>query len=375
MSRVHSDDMFLLELLMDANRKANGWQDFLEAFRLHFNLHTCHLYIENIKTLMPCFQYWSGVGKDELAKQKYIEKHFINDLDHLPILNGDLNSWHASNLPSNYSKDIPPAALSQYDIEHICGSTVFKDDPWVCVFIHTRRSEQGEYQQSEIDRFSALSIYIEKAIKLRLHLSENKSNRSRLRSVLNQFHLPVATLNEFGEVVAQNRLMDFFLEKQEFLAKSKDRHLLINNGLIDKQLQTNIQQTISFAKDSSQEHVSDPVIINPRNDAPYIIGLQELLEQDDNTGEIFVGALVYAASSTLISNSSKQQIQSLFSLTNAESQVAHLFSQYMNVKEVARHECKSVATVREQIQTCFKKTKTSSQLELINLLASLPISE
>ena len=375
MNSIHSDDMFLLELLMDANRKANGWQNFLKAFQLHFNLHTCHLYIENINTSVPCFQSWAGIEKNEVAKQEYIEKYFINDLAHLPILNGELNTWFASNLIPAYSENKIHSAFAQHGFEYISGSTVFREEPWSCVLIHTRNAEQGKYLQSEIDRFLALSIYIEKAIKLRLYLSENKNNRNCLRSVLNQFHLPVATLNEFGEVVAQNRLMDHFLEQQECLEKSPNRHLLINNDLVDKQLQTNIQQAISFAKDNSQEHFSDPIIINPRNNAPYIIGLQELLEKDDDTGEMFIGALVYAASSTLISNSSKQQIQSLFSLTNAESQVAHLFSQYMNLKEVARHEGKSVATVREQIQTCFKKTKTSSQLELINLLASLPISE
>ena len=372
---IHPDDTFLLALLMDANRKANGWKNFLEEFRLHFNLHSCHLYIENVNALAPSFQYWSGVEESEIAKQEYIEKKFINDVSHLSIFNSVPKTWFASNLIPNYEKTQPLPPLIQHGIKHISGSTVFSEDPWSCVFIHTRSPEQGEYLQSEIDRFLALSIYIEKAIKLRMYLSDNENHRSRLKAVLNQFHLPVATLNEFGEVVAQNGLMDLFLDQQKCLSMSQDKYLSIENNFINRQLQTSISQTISLAKNRNKEYLNDSIIINPTDEVPFILGLQELLEQDEDTGEIFIGALLFAASSKLITNASKQQIQSLFSLTNAESQVAYLFSQYMNLKEVARHECKSVATVREQIQTCFKKTKTRSQLELINLLASLPISE
>ena len=174
-----------------------------------------------------------------------------------------------------------------------------------------------------------------------------------------EFHLPVATLNEFGEVVAKNGLMDLFLDQQKCLSMSQDKYLSIENNFINRQLQTSISQTISLAKNRNKEYLNDSIIINPTDEVPFILGLQELLEQDEDTGEIFIGALLFAASAKLITNASKLRIQSLFSLTNAESQVAYLFSQYMNLKEVARHECKSVATVREQIQTCFKKTKTT----------------
>lgn len=375
MNHIYTDDEFLIELLMDANRKANGWQNFLEAFQLHFNLHSCHLYIENNNTLSPCFQYWAGVDKDEAAKQDYIEKRFINDLSDSEIFDSELSGWFASNLNVGFGEANTPTVLSKYGIDYVCGSMIFREGPWSCAFIHTRSSEQGGYLESEVERFSALSIYIEKAIKLRIYLSDNTNNKSRLKAILNQFHLPVATLNEFGEVVAQNRLMDVFLEQQSYLSKSQGKYFLINNDSINKKLQVNIRETIYFAKNNIHGYLNDSIIINPTDDSPYILGLQELIERDDDTGEVFVGALVFTASSVLISKASKQQIQSLFSLTNAESQVAYLFSQYMNLKEVARHESKSIATVREQIQLCFKKTKTKSQLELINLLSSLPISE
>lgn len=375
MHEINPEDAFLLALLMDANQRADGWQEFLETFRLHFDLHSCHLYIENSHAITPYFHYWAGIEDSEVSKQQYIEKNFIDDWACLGMAKDKPNAWFASNLISYYEKTKTIPDFAQYGIEHIGGSTVFSDDAWSCTLIHTRSAEQGGYLQSEIDRFLALSIYIEKAVRLRIYLSNNRSHCNRLKAILNQFHLPVATLNEFGEVVAQNTLMDSFIEENRSLILTKNKFLSIDNVVANRMLQSNIQEIISFSKNPTKEQRVEAISISPKKDAPYILGFQELLAKDDETGDVFVGAMVFAVSSGLISNVSKHQIQTLFSLTNAESQVAYLFSQFMNLKEVARHEDKSIATVREQIQYCYKKTNTKSQLELINLLASLPVSK
>ncbi len=41
--QIAGQDMYLLGLLLYANRHGDGWQEFLDAFREHFNLHSCHL--------------------------------------------------------------------------------------------------------------------------------------------------------------------------------------------------------------------------------------------------------------------------------------------------------------------------------------------
>ena len=80
MNEINPDDAFLLALLMDANQSANGWQEFLETFRQHFNLHSCHLYIENRKARSPYFHYWAGIEDSEISRQENIEKNFIADV-------------------------------------------------------------------------------------------------------------------------------------------------------------------------------------------------------------------------------------------------------------------------------------------------------
>ena len=379
MEQVHSQDTFLLGLLLDANRSIDGWQKFLDSFRRHFNVRSCHLYIANQKTLAPRFQDWSGAKPDDLELKVYMENYFETDYTHLAILRGEPNTWYASNLMPNQKQIESAPAFTEWaipnNIHYVCGCTLFSDGDWSCVFVNNRSQEQGEYTPQELERFHALGPYVEKAIQLRIKLAEHKNDRLRIKSVLNHFRLPVATVNEFGEVISQNRLMDDFLLLQSNFTLRQGKHLTLSDQKADKQLQMSIAQSVSSAKGHSLNYSNHTIVINdPLNKNSFSLGFQELSEKDDDSGDVFIGAMVYAVASSLISRVNKYQIRDLFKLTHAESQVVQLFSSGLSLKEIASSENKTVNTVREQVQNSYKKTNTKSQLELISLLASLPVA-
>ena len=379
MEQVHSQDTFLLGLLLDANRSVDGWQQFLDAFRRHFNVRSCHLYIANKKTLAPRFQDWSGAKPDDLELKVYMENYFETDYTHLAILRGEPNAWYASNLMPNQAQIESAPAFTEWaipnNIHYVCGCTLFSIGDWSCVFVNNRNKEQGEYTPQELERFYTLGPYIEKAIQLRIKLAEHKKDRLRIKSVLNHFRLPVATVNEFGEVIAQNRLMDDFLLQQSSFILCQGKHLTLSDQVADKQLQMSIAQSISSAKGHSLNYSNHPITIdNPLEKNNFSLGFQELSEEDKDSGDIFIGAMVYAVSPNLLSGVNQDQIRNLFKLTLAESKVVQLFSSGLSLKEIASNENKSVNTVREQVQNSYKKTNTKSQLELISLLASLPVA-
>ena len=379
MEAVHSQDTFLLGLLLDANRSPQGWQLFLDTFRQHFNVYSCHLYIANQNTMAPRFQDWSGAQPDELALKEYMEKYFETDYTHLAILRGEPNVWYASNLMPNKEEIEAAPVFTQWaihnNIHYVAGCTLFRDGDWACVFVHNRSQSHGEYSEQEMDRLRALGPYIEKALQLRIQLAEHKNDRLRVKSVLNHFRVPVATVNEFGEVIAQNRLMDDFLLQQDNLMLNQGKHLSLENEATDKQLQMSIAQSVSLAKGQDLSYSNQAITIpGSSGQGGFSIGFQELIERDETTDEVFIGAMVYAVSPDLLSPVNKQQITELFKLTQAEAQVVHLFSCGLSLKDIALHEEKSVNTVREQIHNCYKKTNTKNQLQLISLLASLPVA-
>ena len=379
MSIISPEDTCLLEPLIDANRSRQGWHTFLDAFRQHFNVHSCHLYIANMQTLAPRFQDWAGAQPNEIEMKKYMEQYFETDYTHIAILRGEPHCWYASNLMPNQEEIESAPAFVEWaipnNIHYVCGSTLFRDNEWSCVFVSNRRKEQAGFTPQEVERMHALSPFIEKAVRLRLQIAENQKDHLRLKAVLNHFRLPVATLNEFGEVIAKNHAMDQFIKQQSQFSLDRGSHLRLNESSSDKQLQMSISQTISSAKGRSLEYSNQALEISESGAKKFSIGFQELLEQDESSNDIFIGALVFIADEGLLSSTPKQKLQRLFSLTEAESQVAHLFSRCISLRDISIQEGKSINTVREQIQNCFKKTNTKNQLELINLIASLPISE
>jgi len=370
------DDMFLVGLLLDANRTKDGWQYFLDAFRKHFNVHSCHLYIAEVNTMAGRFQEFSGPHPTEWQLKEYMEKYFETDYTHLAILRGRPNEWFASNLMPNREELEAAPVFTQWAIPNgihcVAGATLFRDGIWSCVFVHNRGPHHGEYTSQEIERCRALTPYIEKAIRLRIELAERNKDRSRLRSVLNQFRLPAATLNEFGEVIAKNIAMDEFLENQANVMLFKDKHFHLLDNKNDKQLQMGIAQTVSIAKGRELSFDNDAINIDALS-GNLTIGLQELIEIGSKTNEVFVGAMIYVASAGLLRTISASNLQSLFKLSRAEAQCCHLFCKGMTLKAIAAHEQKSINTVREQIQNSYQKTGTNSQLGLINLLAGLPV--
>lgn len=368
----------LIGLLLDANRVPNGWQAFLDKFKSRFNLLSCHLYIANIHTMTPKFQEFSGPQVSELELQIYMEKYFETDYTHLAILRGTPNTWYASNLMPNYDEIQKAPAFTEWaipnGIKFVCGSTLFRDGDWSCVFVHNRAINQAPYTQHEIKQFEVFGPLIEKAVRLRLQLSSEKKTTSRLKSVLNHFNIPVTTLNEFGEIIAKNNLMDDFLKRQNSLYIESNSHLALSNKDKNRDLNLGITQTISSAKGRQLAYSNDVISIKNKSVKGFTIGFQELMDYENDT-EFFEGALVFIISPQQSSSISPSKLISLFSLSGAEAQVAHLFSKCMSLKDISIHEGKSINTVREQIQTCFKKTKTKNQLELISLLSSLPSRE
>lgn len=374
---VDEQDLFLIDALMDANRIADGWQKFLDAFREHFNLHSCHIYISAANDMAPRFQDFSGPRPSDWQLKEYMEKYFHTDYTHLAVLNGSPGDWCASNLMEN-AADIEAAPVFESwsipnGICYLAGCCLFRTENSVCVFVNNRGPKHGGYTFDEIRRFSSLTPYLIKALQLRIKLAEGNHDRLRIKSILNKFRLPVASLNEFGEVIAQNDLMLHLLESHHNLRIGSNKDLQLSHQDKDKRFKMAIAERIANAKGRSLSYQTDTLLIPAEGNIPeYRLGIDQIIENTGSDNEVFVGALVYAISPEMLIAPSEHQLKQVFNLTPAEARCCHLFAAGMSLKEIAAQENKSVNTAREQLQNCYRKTNSKNQLELINLLASLP---
>lgn len=374
---VDERDLFLIDALLDANRISNGWQKFLDAFRDHFQLHSCHIYISSVNDMAPRFQDFSGPQPSDWQLKEYMEKYFHTDYTHLAILRGTPGNWYASNLLPNRAEVEAAPVYNEWCVPNgiicVAGCCLFRNENSVCVFVHNRGPEHQEYSHEEIRRFSALTSYLMKAVQLRIKLAEGNHDRLRIKSILNKFRLPVASLNEFGEVIAQNDLMRQLLQSHHNLRISHDKELQLSHQDKDKQFKMAIAERIASAKGRSLSYQAETLLIPAEGHIPeYRLGIDQIVEDSDDGDSVFVGALVYAVSPEMLIAPSERQLIHLFNLTPAEARCCHLFASGVSLKEIAEQENKSINTAREQLQNCYRKTNSKNQLELINLLAGLP---
>ncbi len=182
----------------------------------------------------------------------------------------------------------------------------------------------------------------------------------------------MAIVNEFAEVISKNTLMLNAISESPIL--NIDQNILtLNQSELDYDLQLSITEAIAGAKLKSLDYEPKKISISISG-KHFIIGICHLSEKSDADDNIFLGAMIYLIPDTNMDiSASKEKLQSLFSLTEKEAQICCYLMNNTSIKTIARNENKAISTVREQIQSCYKKTGTTSQLELISLIGSIPV--
>lgn len=371
---IFPQDQKLLQLLTQANLTSDGWAVFLDAFTDHFQLRTAHLYFVTPDTMHIRFQDWGGKKPDEQNYKAYVEKYVHHDPFQKLLMESPIGRFYASNL------DIEPGIMesSLMAIEwatpqgmvYGAAAVIYIDGKWVAALNTTRSEEHQPYSREEINRLNAFIPYIEKAMKLRVTIAEKNSDKTRLQRLIDQFSIPVILLNEFGELICANNKTD---QLTPFLPNLLSQPLLtLGDDQQDRNLYINVADCISEARGRSLGYQQRPVeILHDGN--TITVAVEEMQEKDANTAEVFVGAFVYFVNKALISTKAEKQLIDVFSLSAKEAEVCIQFLSGLSIQEIAEQSRRSVHTVREQLQNTYKKTQTNNQLELVNLLTSLPI--
>jgi DNA-binding CsgD family transcriptional regulator len=371
----HQDDIHLLELLTLANHSVTGWQDFLDALINNYNLNCCNLYLINIKSQSIRFQDWAGTRPSDIQLNEYMMNFFHSDTTHTLMLSGPPGKWLTPNIRDDKEQLESTAAYQKWAIPnnfiYSTGTTLFKNSDSICAIHFNRGIEQPPFTPDEEDRFTKLTPYLEKAVKLRLKIASELAPKSLIKPIINTFRLPVAVLNEFGEVIASNELMDDYISTSKSLSINK-KLLSLNDKKDDFNLQFSVANIISLAKEKYLDYEPKVISISGEN-SQHTVGICELTEQSHDKSEVFVGAMIYLISQDRIRSISEDQLKSNFRLTQSEAKVCALLMKNTPIRQIAEIESKSINTVREQIQNCYIKSGVTNQLELINLIGCIPL--
>lgn len=374
MSELSTQDYPLLDYLMDANRIPEGWQSLLDKFLEHFNLRHINLYMIDSK-FNVLFQEWGGVQPSVAALKEYIEEIFPHDKVHQTMLVSPECKWITGNFePYQSMLNAMPKFhewTGTHNFPYTTGCVLYRGQQGQVQVTFQRGKEHGPFTIEEENRFTSMSKYLAKAVELRVKIADQDKNDLRLKSVLNKLRLPVTAVNEFGDIVAHNDAMLGFLQSQDVL-KIEGAQLVLSQDADNQKLKHAIVKSVANAKALESPFDADSSMISvKKGNEGFVVGACELSEKTEGE-EQFSGALLYVVSPDLLQPIKPSQLRNLFGLTEAEALVCSLFAQNMTLKQIAAQESKSVNTVREQLQNCYVKTNTNTQLELMNLLSGLP---
>jgi len=288
MSDLLSEDLPLLDYLMDANRLTEGWQDFLDKCLTHFNLRHINLYMLDPKFNL-LFQEWSGIQPTVLAIKDYLENHFANDTVHQTMLASPECKWITGNFEPYQSmlNKMPGFHVwtKEHNFPYTTGCVLFRGQQGQVQISFQRGEEHGPFTIEEENRFSQVSHYLAKAIEIRVKLADQSKNDVRLKSVLNKFKLPVTAVNEFGEIVAHNNAMVAFLQSQDILKIDKDQ-LSLTDTSSDRLLKHAIVKSVANAKNMESTFDADSSMVAVKiKDTSFIIGTCELHDKSSDNDQ------------------------------------------------------------------------------------------
>lgn len=373
---IDQRDLSLLMLLAEANNTHTGWQNFLDKLISHFDLNCCNLYLLNPISQGIRFQEWSGQKPSDIQLNDYIMNYFHSDTTHSLMFSGQSGTWLTPNLRPDQEELESTAAYQKWAIPnnfiYSTATTLFKEPDAICAIHFSRGKEHPSFTQEEEDRFTAITPYIEKAIRLRLKLASSIENNLLLKSAVNAFKIPIAILNEFAEVVAINDLMETQLNNSKDLFKSENV-LHAKDKETDFNLQFSVANAISEAKSTPLKYTPKDILLSIDN-TTHKVGVCKIAEKGDIQSQQFIGAMVYLVPSKVEKNIQKKQLINIFKFTESEAEVCQLFIENKSVNLIAKLRNKSTHTVREQLQNCYIKTGVNNQIELINLIVSIPVT-
>ncbi|RLV58142.1 helix-turn-helix transcriptional regulator [Parashewanella curva] len=365
------DDMFILGMLSNIHNDPKGWEKLMEALRSQFNLNSCNLIVTNNTSFAIRFQVGAGWFPDDEMASLYVNEYAQQDPILIKLQTSEIGKVYATNLVHEeinvYDTDYYLKWAKPQGIIEGAAAYLSVDKDWSTALLTNRKEEQGKYTLQEVERLNALLPYIDDALKKSFVIAQDTISNLRLKSVVNQYRLPVAILNEYGEVTALNKMMQLYINDKKTL-KIKENTLHFNDKEKDKKLSLSILS--SSKRIAGVDIVVDEgsrFILNDNE----TLAFEELIEHDGEK-DIFLGTFVYIVSQNYVSVVDKKQLHHIFSLTPAETDVCSFIVEGKRPKEIALILDKSIYTVREQINNIYAKTGCNSQISLINFLSSIP---
>lgn len=368
---IEKDALTLIGHVYDATLAPDKWQAMIEEFVTILSAHSGVLREVNYNS--GSVGLFNTCGYDSASKQAYRD-HFVHLDMFAPTLkqsrigkmiHGDSAVPWAQQRTSEFYNDYMHPLGGRY----VLGATLTRDTQHNLLFALQRSRKQGDFTQDHIQLIQLVAPHIARAVQIHRKLYEVTTQKHWALSALNRLKTGVILLNDQSRPEFVNSAANSLMSECKCVIAEDG--LLLTNLTDTLRLHRLIADAISAANGHNRtaggaldirtptQTIRIQVIPLPRNLSDHIWSF--------GASDSCVALFITSANCPSL-HGHKWAAQ--YGLTPAETKLAILIVEGIDLETAATRLCVSIQTIRSQLKSVFSKTNVSRQAELVVLLLS-----
>jgi DNA-binding CsgD family transcriptional regulator len=237
--------------------------------------------------------------------------------------------------------------------------------------IHRSRNADPE-DSAQVEILRSLSAHLRRAGRLHMKLNDVKTRVSQLSDALDHIRQPAILATSEGRLVIANEAAARLFDPARVLGIDASGKIVTSSAKATRQLWEAIEAAARPAHQADAGQACD-IIVNDEDQTPRISLNVLPLQRRGATSRLDLegGSIMILAQEFAPALVSVETLRSAFSLSPAEARLVRLLATGATLRQAAEVVGVSYSTVMSQLKSCFQKTGTHRQAELVALAVRL----
>jgi DNA-binding CsgD family transcriptional regulator len=252
-------------------------------------------------------------------------------------------------------------------VRYVMGADIHTDDGAECRIRVCRPAEAPDFSAADKALCQMLLPHFESAVHLYTRIDTTESERQLLAGTVDRMQLGTVILDESGAVLKTNSAAHHILRENDGLRLAQGL-LEASYGAENKELYRLVKLQLQGITSSAGAVAQAMSVTRPSGRAKLGLAIRSVPQGDWLETRHRPAVAVFIRDPESRSQASREMIQRLFGLTQAESSLALLLTDGLSLDEAADQLGVRKNTARAQLRAIFSKTGVTRQTALLRLL-------
>jgi DNA-binding CsgD family transcriptional regulator/PAS domain-containing protein len=374
LKNAHAAQPMLVQHIFGAAAQPSRWQDVLERIVTLFDARSARLLWMDQSASRVHSNVMVNTDPDY---QRQYTDHYVNRCPWRP----EIRSKPPGQLYSSYfdfscSQDEFHRTEFYNDwarpqgIEHGIGGTIFQNDETTVQLLFQRSREAGYFNPDEKAFLNGLVPFLQQAFTLQHRIEELEAEKQLVARAASRSLLPFVLLDGDSRIAYASPHAEKLLNHRNCGLKIQQERLHYRgDSRIHRQLENMIQRTLQAARGHWQTPGGNLAL--PRHRDRHVVLHITPIEWTGHFASLLPKrcyAAIFFDDRCAEIPLNEAQLALQYGLTPAETQLARLIAQGLNLTSIAHLRNNSIHTVRNQAKSIYTKTGVKGQSELVRLL-------